>query len=43
MALYMTVSTLLGIVQMRLTKMNQPPAAADVVVSPLTPLSKKKK
>ena len=43
MALYMTVSTLLGIVQMRLTKMNQPPATADVVVSPLTPLSKKKK
>ncbi|HEY3932179.1 MAG TPA: membrane protein insertase YidC [Verrucomicrobiae bacterium] len=43
MALYMTVSTLLGILQMRLTKMNQPPAAADVVVSPLTPLSKKKK
>jgi YidC/Oxa1 family membrane protein insertase len=43
MALYMTVSTLLGIVQMRLTKMNQPPAAVDVVVSPLTPLSKKKK
>jgi YidC/Oxa1 family membrane protein insertase len=43
MALYMTVSTLLGILQMRLTKMNQPPAAADVMVSPLTPLSKKKK
>jgi YidC/Oxa1 family membrane protein insertase len=43
MALYMTVSTLLGIIQMKLTKMNQPPAAASVVVSPLTPPSKKKK
>jgi YidC/Oxa1 family membrane protein insertase len=43
MALYMTVSTLLGILQMRLTKMNRPVAAADVAVSPLTPLSKKKK
>jgi YidC/Oxa1 family membrane protein insertase len=42
MALYMTVSTLLGILQMRLTKTNQPPAAT-VTVSPLTPLSKKKK
>jgi YidC/Oxa1 family membrane protein insertase len=41
MALYMTVSTLLGILQMRLTKMNQPPAATTIPA--LTPLSKKKK
>jgi YidC/Oxa1 family membrane protein insertase len=41
MALYMTVSTLLGIVQMQLTKTNQPPASATIPA--LTPLSKKKK
>jgi YidC/Oxa1 family membrane protein insertase len=41
MALYMTVSTLLGILQMRLTKMNQPPAANTIPA--LTPPSKKKK
>jgi YidC/Oxa1 family membrane protein insertase len=41
MALYMTVSTLLGILQMRLTKMNQPPAANTIPA--LTPASKKKK
>jgi YidC/Oxa1 family membrane protein insertase len=42
MALYMTVSTLLGILQTKVTKSNQP-ATATVVFSPLTPLSKKKK
>jgi YidC/Oxa1 family membrane protein insertase len=42
MALYMTVSTLMGILQTKLTKSNQP-AAAAVTVSPLTPLSKRKK
>ena len=42
MALYMTVSTLMGILQTRLTKINQMPTAT-VTVSPLTPLSKKKK
>jgi YidC/Oxa1 family membrane protein insertase len=41
MALYMTVSTLLGILQIRLTKMNQP-AAANTIPA-LTPPSKKKK
>ena len=41
MALYMTVSTLLGILQMRLTKTNQPPAANTIPA--LTPPSKKKK
>jgi YidC/Oxa1 family membrane protein insertase len=41
MALYMTVSTALGILQMKVTKMNQPVTA--VAVSPLTPVSKKKK
>jgi YidC/Oxa1 family membrane protein insertase len=41
MALYMTVSTLLGILQMQLTKTNQPPAAATIPA--LTPVSKKKK
>jgi YidC/Oxa1 family membrane protein insertase len=41
MALYMTVSTLLGILQMRLTKMNQSPAANTIPA--LTPPSKKKK
>jgi YidC/Oxa1 family membrane protein insertase len=40
MALYMTVSTLSSVLQTKLTKMNQAPA---VVVSPLTPASKKKK
>jgi YidC/Oxa1 family membrane protein insertase len=43
MALYMTVSNLLSILQTKVTKMNQITTAADVVVSPLAPLSKKKK
>ena len=44
MALYMTVSTLMGILQTRLTKMIQvAPAAADPVVSALAPTPKKKK
>ena len=44
MALYMTVSTALGIVQMRLTKTSQPPASAAATTIPaLTPASKKKK
>jgi YidC/Oxa1 family membrane protein insertase len=43
MALYMTVSTSMGILQTRLTKANQTPAAATVAVSPLTPPAKKKK
>jgi YidC/Oxa1 family membrane protein insertase len=42
LALYWTVNNLLTVVQTKLTKSNQPVAAA-VVVSPLTPLSKKKK
>jgi YidC/Oxa1 family membrane protein insertase len=41
MALYMTVSTALGILQMQLTKTSQPPAAATIPA--LTPVSKKKK
>jgi YidC/Oxa1 family membrane protein insertase len=41
MALYMTVSTLLGILQMRLTKTIQPPAVATIPA--LTPTSKKRK
>jgi YidC/Oxa1 family membrane protein insertase len=41
MALYMTVSTLSGVLQTRLTKMNQPPSANTI--SALTPQSKKKK
>jgi YidC/Oxa1 family membrane protein insertase len=41
MALYMTVSTLLGILQMNLTKMNQPAAAATIPA--LTQQQKKKK
>jgi len=41
MALYMTVSTLLGILQMQLTKTNPPPATTTIPA--LTPLSKKKK
>jgi YidC/Oxa1 family membrane protein insertase len=41
MALYMTVSTALGILQMQLTKTNQPPAATTIPA--LTPVSKKKK
>ncbi len=45
MALYMTVSTLLGILQTRLTKMNQPPnqPPAATTIPALTPASKKKK
>jgi YidC/Oxa1 family membrane protein insertase len=42
LALYWTVNNLLTIVQTKLTKSNQP-LAATVTVSPLTPLSKKKK
>ena len=42
LALYMTVNNLLTVIQTKLTKSNQP-AAATVTVSPLTPLSKKKK
>jgi len=42
LALYWTVNNLLTVVQTKLTKSNQP-AAATVAVSPLTPLSKKKK
>ncbi|HEX3857170.1 MAG TPA: membrane protein insertase YidC [Verrucomicrobiae bacterium] len=42
LALYWTVNNLLTVVQTKLTKSKQPVAAA-VVVSPLTPLSKKKK
>ncbi len=42
LALYWTVNNLLTIVQTKLTKSNQP-VSATVVVSPLTPLSKKKK
>jgi len=41
MALYMTVSTALGILQMQLTKTNQPPPAGTIPA--LTPVSKKKK
>jgi YidC/Oxa1 family membrane protein insertase len=41
MALYMTISTLLGILQMQLTKTNQPPATTTIPA--LTPPSKKKK
>ena len=42
LALYWTVSNLLTIVQTKLTK-SSPVVAAEAVVSPLTPLSKKKK
>jgi len=42
LALYWTVNNVLTIVQTKLTKMNQPPAA-PVVASVLTPASKKKK
>jgi YidC/Oxa1 family membrane protein insertase len=42
MALYMTVSTLMGILQTRLIKNISPPAPAPAV-SPLTPPQKKKK
>jgi YidC/Oxa1 family membrane protein insertase len=41
MALYMTVSTLAGILQTKLTKINQPPAPTTIAA--LTPPSKKKK
>ncbi len=43
LALYWTVSNLLTVLQTKLTKSNQPPAAPVAAVSPLTPLSKKKK
>ncbi len=42
MALYMTVSTLMGVLQTKLTKMNQTPAIIGTNPA-LTPLSKKKK
>ncbi len=42
LALYWTVNNLLTVVQTKLTKSNQPVAVA-AVVSPLTPVSKKKK
>jgi YidC/Oxa1 family membrane protein insertase len=41
MALYMTVSTLSGVLQTKLTKMNQPPTANTIPA--LTPQSKRKK
>jgi YidC/Oxa1 family membrane protein insertase len=43
LALYWTVNNLLTIVQTKFTKSIQAPVAATVAVSPLTPLSKKKK
>ena len=43
LALYWTVNNLLTIVQTKLTKSIQVPAPATVTISPLTPLSKKKK
>jgi YidC/Oxa1 family membrane protein insertase len=42
LALYMTVNNLLTVMQTKLTK-SKSPVAATVTVSPLTPLSKKKK
>ncbi len=43
LALYWTVNNLLTVVQTKLTRMNQPPAAAPPTVSVLTPASKRKK
>ena len=43
LALYWTVNNLLTVVQTKLTKSNQAAAAPPATVSPLTPLSKKKK
>lgn len=43
LALYWTVNNLLTVVQTKLTKSNQPLAAAAPAVSPLTPASKRKK
>jgi len=43
LALYWTVNNILTIVQTKLTRMNQPAAAAPTPVSVLTPASKKKK
>jgi YidC/Oxa1 family membrane protein insertase len=43
LALYWTVNNLLTIVQTKLTKSIQTPVAVTAAVSPLTPLSKKKK
>ena len=43
MALYMTVSTLAGVVQTKLTKINPPTAAAVAVDTRLTPKLKKQK
>ncbi|MGH7993994.1 MAG: membrane protein insertase YidC, partial [Limisphaerales bacterium] len=42
MALYMTMSTLMSVIQTKFTKMNQTPAPA-VATPALTPPSKKKK
>ena len=43
LALYWTVNNLLTIMQTKLTKSNQPVVPSAAAVSPLTPLSKKKK
>jgi YidC/Oxa1 family membrane protein insertase len=43
LTLYWTVSNLLTVVQTKLTRSNQPAVASGGAVSPLTPLSKKKK
>jgi YidC/Oxa1 family membrane protein insertase len=43
LALYWTVNNLLTVVQTKLTKSNQPVAMPALAVSPLTPLSKRKK
>jgi YidC/Oxa1 family membrane protein insertase len=43
LALYWTVNNLLTVLQTKLTRMNEVPAAAPAVVSVLTPVSKKKK
>jgi len=43
LALYMTVSTLLGILQTKLTKNLRDPAAVPAGNPALTPVSKKKK
>jgi len=43
LALYWTVNNVLTVVQTKLTKMNQPPAAVPAAASALTPAAKKKK
>jgi len=43
MALYMTVSTLAGVLQNKLTKINSPSPAADVTDTRLTPVTKRQK